>query len=553
MADRSKKPKQNTVFGGMAILAVGIAAVKVIGALFKIPLFNILGETGTADFNNAYNIYAVLLTVSTAGLPVALSKTVAEASALGRYNQERRVFRVALGAFLTMGVASFAVMWLGSERLAALLHNSHAAPGIRALAPAVVCVGCLSAFRGYAQGHLDMAPTSVSQIIEALCKLFLGLGLALLIMNGSLLSVGAEERTSYAAAGAITGVTVGTALALGYMALDHARKRRRVPRGTDTPDSTGTILRNLMRIAVPITLSTTMVPIINVIDNALVQGRLQNALGYSETASRALYGNYSVAANLHNLPGSFMTALTAAIIPAVAACLAHRDRKGASRMIGSVLRLTALLAMPMGVGLLALSRPIMRLLYPRYDDAMTGRLLALLGPASILVCLVLVTNAILQAYGYVRLPILTTLLGGGVKILTNYHLVAKPDVNIFGAPIGTLLCYGTILTVNLIVLRREIRQRGGYTATFVKPALASAAMGGAAWAIYGLLSRGMIRVNVLCAEGVLTRGGNAAAVAAAIGGAAVLYLILVLSLRIVSHDDLMLMPKGEKIAKILKI
>ena len=380
MADRSKKPRQNTVFGGMAILAVGIAAVKVIGALFKIPLFNILGETGTADFNNAYNIYAVLLTVSTAGLPVALSKTVAEASALGRHNQERRVFRVALAAFLTMGVLSFLVMWLGSARLAALLHNTHAAPGIRALAPAVVCVGCLSAFRGYAQGHLDMAPTSVSQIIEALCKLFLGLGLALLIMRGSLLSVASEERTSYAAAGAITGVTVGTALALGYMALDYTRKRRRFPRGTDTPDGAGTILKNLMRIAIPITLSTTMVPVINVLDNALVQGRLQNALGMTETASRALYGNYSVAANLHNLPGSFMTALTAAIIPAVAACLAHRDRDGASRMIGSVLRLTALLAMPMGVGLAVLSGPIVGVLF-RDTHPMGPTILSWLGKA----------------------------------------------------------------------------------------------------------------------------------------------------------------------------
>ena len=545
MSDR--REKKNTVFGGVAILAAGIAVVKLLGALFKIPLFNILGETGTADFNNAYNIYAVLLTISTAGLPVALSKTVAEASALGRYNQERRVFRVALGAFLAMGLVSFAIMWLGNDKLAALLHNSHAAPGIRALAPAVVCVGCLSALRGYAQGHLDMAPTSVSQIMEAVCKLILGLGLAMLIMRGTLLRVDEGLRTSYAAAGAITGVTVGTALALVYMIADHLRKRRNAPVGTDTPDGTGVIFKNLMRLAIPITLSTTMVPVINVIDNSLVQGQLQNALGMTETASRALYGNYSVAANLHNLPASFMTALTAAIIPAVAARLAYRDREGASRIVGSVLRITSLLALPMGVGLLALSGPIVRLLYPRYDSALTGPLLAILGPASILVCLVLVTNAVLQAYGHVRLPILTTLIGGVIKIVTNYYLVARPSIHIYGAPIGTLLCYGVILTINLIVLRREVRGKGGYLALFAKPVLASAVMGGAAWAVYGLVSR------VVARGGELTRMGNAAATFIAIGAAAAVYLVLVLITRAVSHDDLALMPKGEKIAKFLKI
>ena len=171
--------KKQSFLGGAAVLAFGIVAVKIIGAVFKIPLRNILGEGGSADFSNAYNIYATLLTVSTAGLPVALSKLVSESYALGRTRQAHRTFRVSLSVFLVLGVASFALMWWGSDLLAGFLNNPRAAYGIRALAPAVVCVGCLSAFRGYAQGRQYMTPTAVSQIIEALCKLMLGLALSM--------------------------------------------------------------------------------------------------------------------------------------------------------------------------------------------------------------------------------------------------------------------------------------------------------------------------------------------------------------------------------------
>ena len=622
-APRSGAPKQHTVFGGVAILAVGIAVVKVIGALFKIPLFNILGSSGSADFYNAYSIYSVLLTISTAGLPVALSKTVSEAHTLGRYHQEQKVFRVSLSAFLLMGVLSFLVMWFGSDWLAGLLHNSRAALGIKALAPAVVCVGCLSAFRGYAQGHMDMTPTSVSQIIEALCKLLLGLALAVFIMNQTLSGEQAEMQTSLAAAGAITGVTVGTILALIYMIWNYLyTKTKQDLHSTDHPDSGREILINLLRIAIPITLSTAMVPIINVLDNSLVQGQLQKVLlenpdswrGYQdlldlaalrdamtawsgnlgsgvaatmatltqqvdlaqaaqqagtalsaleqsaldlydqlETASRALDGNYTAAMSLHNLPGSFMTALTAALIPAIASRLARRDRQGSAKITGSILRITALAAMPMGVGLSVLSEPIIKLLYPSYDVATTGLLLGILGPAAIFVCLVLVTNSILQAYGFVNLPIVTIFLGGVVKLVANYNLVALPSVNIYGAPVGTLLCYAVALVLNLIVLRRAVHSCPGYASVFAKPLLASLVMGGAAWASYGLLSRAAGLIPFLVEEGALNRMGNAVATLGAIGIAAVIYLILVLALRIISRDDVMLMPKGEKIAKILHL
>ncbi len=378
---RTSKP--NTFFGGAAILAVGILVVKLIGMFYKIPLLNIIGEQGSADFNNAYNIYSVLLTISTAGLPVAVSKLV------------RRTFRLALALFLILGVLSFLVMFFGSEQLAGLMNDSMAAPGIRALAPAVICVGCLSAFRGYAQGHGNMTPTAVSQIIEALCKLTVGLGLAYWL-------VGHGADASHAAAGAITGVTVGTIVALAYMLMNFLITRSQEPQlADDRPDEPSTILKHLLMIAVPITISSSMVGIVTVIDTSLVQGQLQRALlenqdtwtlyqdfvdfsslkealsawqaalpdgsavsmslldqyaaqaealrdqqsaltdlqsaslelhAALENISRTLYGNYSGALNIYNLPTSLMAAVTAAVIPAVSGALARRDRRGAGRI-----------------------------------------------------------------------------------------------------------------------------------------------------------------------------------------------------------------------------
>ena len=529
--------KKQSFLGGAAILAAGIVIVKIIGAVFKIPLLNILGEAGAADFNNAYNIYATLLTISTAGLPVALSKMVSEANTLGHHRQAQRVFRVSFTVFLTLGVISFVLMWWGNDFLAALLHNSRAAYGIRALAPAVICVGCLSAFRGYAQGCFHMTPTAVSQIIEALCKLVIGLALALWLLH--------EGYPDYiAAAGAILGVTIGTIISLLYMALDHLRHRERAD-ASEVCDANGAILRRLLAIAIPITLSSSMVSIITLIDTSLVQGQLQNALGLTLDETRALYGNYSACMTLYNLPSSLMIALTASVIPAVSAALARRDRVHTARVIGSAFRVTALLAFPMGFGLWALSTPIFRLLYSRYDSTLGGPLLAVLGIASIFVCLMLITNSILQSYGRVNIPIVTMLIGGLVKIVLNYNLVAVPSVNIHGAPIGTLVCFLITAMLNLIFVARTVEDKPNYLALFAKPLLASFLMAVCVKLVYALLSRVIVLPGAKLTLLVCVGG--------AIGVGVLLYAVLVLALHIITKDDLALLPKGEKLAKLLKI
>ena len=592
---RMAAAKPNTFFGGAAILAMGILVVKVIGLFYKIPLVNIIGSEGSADFNNAYNIYSVLLTISTAGLPVAVSKMVSEANALGRQNQVHKVFRLSLAAFLTLGVVSFLIMYFGSEQLAGMMHDSLAAAGIRA--PAVICVGCLSAFRGYAQGHGNMTPTAVSQILEALCKLVIGLGLAYWLVR-------AGQPSHVAAAGAITGVTVGTILALAYMIFNFVSTRMREEKDTqDAPDSARRILSTLMKIAIPITISSSMVGIVTVIDSALVQGQIQKVLisdpdswalyqqvvdfapleaardawqqavssgaaaeavsqlyGAVELAaeniSRSLYGNYSGALTIYNLPLSLMAAITASVIAAVSAALARRDRRGAARITGSALRITALLAFPMGVGLFVLGTPIIRLIFPELDASVAGPLLSTLGIASIFVCLMLVCNSVLQAHGFINLPVVIMALGGVVKIVTNYNLVAVPTIGISGAPVGNVLCFGLCMVLDLVVIARVIHGRPDYLPLLAKPAAAAGVMGLGAWAVYGLLSKLLSYEEVTQAgETIQTLGktGNGIAVMGAILIAVIIYAVLVVALRAISREDLSLMPKGDKIAKILRL
>ena len=618
MAQRNSPPrrlsgqKQNTFFGGAAILAVGILVVKLIGMFYKIPLTNIIGEQGTADFNNAYYIYSVLLTISTAGLPVAVSKLVSEANALNRRNQVRKIFRLSLTLFLALGAISFLIMFFRADLLADMMHDGKAAAGIRALAPAVICVGCLSAFRGYAQGHGDMAPTAISQIIEAMCKLVVGLSLAFWLIR-------AGQGADVAAAGAITGVTVGTVVAVAYMAFHHVRKTMEQPRlSQDTPDSAGDILKEVLRIAIPITLSSSMVGIVTVIDSALVQGQVQKVLledpsswslyagvtdftplkdaldawtkaldtgmtadmatlteqvkaaaaAQAPTAlqsaalaldealqdlSRTLYGNYSGAINIYNLPTALMAAITASVIPAVSGGLARRDRKGAARISGSALRITALLSFPMGVGLFVLGVPIIRLLFASLNAELAGSLLSTLGLTAIFSCVTLVCNSVLQAYGFVILPVIVMVLGGIVKIVTNYNLVGMAQIGIYGAPTGSVLCFALCLVLDLLIIARVIPHRPRFGPIFLKPFFASVVMGGAAWAVYGLMYRVLSHVPEGETERVISWGGNALATLGAIAVAMAVYVVLVVALRAVSREDLALMPKGEKIAKLLRL
>lgn len=584
----SNQQKKNTFYGAAAFLAMTTIIVKVIGAIYKIPLTALLPDEAYADFNAAYNIYTFFLTISTAGLPVALSKTVSECNALGRQNQKARVFRVAFFAFLFMGLFSFVCMSVFSPIVAKyVLQNEKAVFAVLALSPAVLCTCMCSAFRGYAQGHMNMVPTGISQVIEALCKLFLGLALAFVILNSAIPDDDLRSRLS--ASGALLGVSIGSVLSVIFLAVNHIRtnQRERTP-SNDKADRSRDILVRLLKLAVPITLSSCTLSIVNLIDTGLVQSQLQsvftaiqdglsginnsvldifpksveifqtNLAAYQQAvltdpattldpildSARSLYGAYSKTMSIYNLPFNLMVPLTACIVPGVSACIARRDGLGAQRTTESAMRISALIALPCGFGLFALGTPIIQLLtVGNVDESIAGPLLSILGIASLFVCIQVVASSILQANGIVNLPIITMIIGGVAKVIVSYTLVGNPKFMIFGAPIGTLTCFVVVSVLNLIVIKRMVPHPPRLTVVFFKPLIASLVMAAAAWGCQGLLAK--VFYGSFIMNAIATGGGILAGV--------IVYVILILVLRVLSKEDLEMMPKGDKIAKILRI
>lgn len=540
---------------------IGIAIVKVIGALYKIPISNILGDEGNGHFNNAYVVYNLLLMVSTAGLPIALSKTISEAQALGWRNQVQRTFRVALITFVVLGIISFVVMYQFAQPLAQFQGDGLAALAVRALAPACFFVCVISAYRGYAQGHANMVPTSVSQVIEALGKLIIGVALAWYFMKGN-------AGTEVAAAGAIFGVTAGACLALLFLIVNHYRhKEVSLAETTDKTDSYALIFKRLMIIAIPITIGASIVPVTTWLDTVQVQNILRDVMGAQSADFYklnqvtdpvvSLYGAYQRPMTIFNLPASFMVALTACIIPAISACMAKQDREGTRRIAESSLRIGMLLALPAGIGMTVLAAPIMRLLFFNTDHSVADPCMAILGISSIFICLMSICNALLQAAGFVNLPIFAMLLGCVAKLVVNNFLVRQEAFGIVGAPIGTLVCYFLVAALELFLIKRVLPKSPNLGKIFTKPLLASLVMGAAAWATYGLSAKLLVNVPRFAAEidGAVSLNflGNALATMPAILVAVVLYAVLIVALRAISREDLMLMPKGDKIARLLRL
>ena len=527
--------KQNFL-GGVAVLTAAVVVVKIISAIYKIPLGNILDDEGMGHFTIAYNVYNFLLQLSTAGFPLALSKLTSEAAALGHYNQVRRQFRVAAVLFLVLGLAASAVMFCFAGPIASLMNDSLAYYPIKTLAPAVFFVCLIGCCRGYTQGRGNMVPTAVSQVIEALFKLVIGLGLAFYLLKvlGKSVEIGA--------AGAIFGVTVGAGVATLFL-LGYLGRHRLQEQSADLPERRRSILKKLLMVGIPITLGASVMSIITLVDQTVVMARLQDALGLSEKVATSLYGQYTFGMTLFNLPPTFVTPVTISLIPAVSAALMRKNELQANRIISSSFRLIAMLALPAGIGLSVLAGPILQLLYPAVPETAAAATfhLQILGVAVIFVCLMILTNAILQACGKVYVPVVTAAIGGTVKICTTYTLCGNPDFGIKGAPISTLLCYVVISALNLIVVWAVLgKSRPRYLSLFAKPLIATVLMGLAAHYSFFAMTE-MLHLSAKLA------------VLAAILLAALLYGVLALVLRMITKEDLTLMPKGEKIAKILHI
>ena len=524
-------------FGGTLVLMLSGILVKVIGAFFSIPLANLYGADGNDIFISAYYVYTAMYVISSAGLPVAVSKMVSEARALGRGREVQRIARVSLITFVAMGAVLTLAMTLLADQIC-LFIGSSCRYAILAVAPTIFFTCIVSAVRGYFQGLSNMIPTAVSQIIEAMGKLLFGLGMAWYLM-------GEGYPLDVVVAGAIGGVTLGTVFSAVFSVLYALRHREDVPLsdgGECRP--AGEILRMLVKLAVPITVGASVFSVSALIDTFMVKLRLQDGCFMTDAAAGYTYGAYGYAVKLFNLPLTLVTAIGVSLIPAVSGALALRDRQKTVNLTESAFRLTGLLAFPCAVGLAAIPQPILGVLFVGQPEAcaLAAPLLRLLAPAVFFAGMVSVSNPVLQAMGRVDLPVIAMGAGALVKIVCNYVLVGLPDVGIHGAPIGTALCYLVILSINLWNIRR-LKVPFSLVRSFLRPLLSAAVMGLFVVLIWPPLS------------GVLTGGRltQLLAVLLTVGLAALIYLLMLVATRALPREDILMLPKGEKIAKFLRI
>ena len=533
----SESAKKQSFLHGAALLAMATAAVKIIGALYKIPLKMIIGDLGFGYFNTAYEIYSVLLMISTAGLPVAMSRMVSQAATLKNYNQVRRVYNTARGIFVGLGLVSTLLMVLGCRALANFQRQPDAWFAILCLGPCALLVGIMSTYRGFFQGQGNMIPTSVSQVLEAVFKLVVGLVLAYGLLKYT-------NNIALAAGGAILGVTGSCLISVIYLRKKFGSAYRQLPVTTGKVSTFGATAKGLLAIAVPITIGSAGLQLLTVLETNLYMGQLLTVNGLNHEAAGTMKGIYNFSQTIFNMPCAFIIPITISIIPAITSQLTLQNNRGVRATEESAARVTGIISLPCAVGLSLLARPVMALLggYTGEKLELATQLMFLLGVAIFPYAIIQYTNAVLQAHGKAMVPVVNMLLAGAVKLAVVYILAGNPAIGILGAPLGALLCYLCISVLNLISIRKYVAQKPALVINLLRPLLPAAIMGVAVYFSYWLLQR------VLGADGsrILLCG-----LPVAVG--VVVYCVAVVFCKTITRADCQLLPKGDKIAKFLNL
>ena len=530
----SESPKKQSFLYGTAMLAMATAIVKVIGALYKIPLNAIIGKQGFGYYSTAYEIYNVLLMISTAGLPVAMSRMISQASSLGHYNQVRRIYSTARSIFLGLGITGSVLMTVFCRELAAFQNQPDAWAAIGCLGPCVLLICIMSTFRGFFQGQSNMLPTSVSQVIEAFVKLIVGMLAAVIILHFT-------RSVSLAAGGAILGVTVSCLVSALYLYSCFRNNFKDMPTSGERADSFGVTAKRLMAIAVPITIGSAGLQVLTMLETKIYMGQLLG-LGHTQLEADSMKGIYNMAQTIYNMPCAFITPITISIIPAITSHLTLLDNKGAKATEESAARVTGLICMPCAFGLAFLAEPVTALLggYTGADLALSTQLMSIMGMNIIFNSIVLLTNAMLQAHGHAVVPVINMFASGILRLIVVSILTGNPHIGIVGTPIGAMVCFLCIAVLNLISMRRCIPDTPAIVKNLVRPFLAAAIMGVCVFGVWRLLKFLAISSRLLlCALPVMV--GVVVYVAAAVG------------LKVITRADCMLLPKGEKIAKLLHL
>lgn len=533
-----KKTKGSSFLSGVVALTAANLFVKVVGLLLKIPLRGILSDEGMAFYNNAYDIYAFFFTVSTVGLPTAISMLISEDRAVGNKREIKKIYKVAMLLFVIVGLVGTSVMFFGAPIFEAAYKIDNSAYCIMAVAPTLFFICVASALRGYFQGYQYMVPTAVSEVIEALGKMALGL----LFAN---YAVSRGEPPYMVAAYAALGLTVGVAAGALFLMI---RKLLFRPDSFDAEygsleDSSlevrgsGKIVKTLIMIAIPITLSSSVMSFSTMLDGMILSRGLQGT-GFTETAVKELIGNYKTCATpISNIVLALVAPITASIIPLISATIASGNKERVNKIMDSTLKITVIVILPCVLGISVLARPIITMLFrdPSAADN-AGPLLSILAISVFFMSMIQVTAAFLQAHKLVKKPIISVAAGAVTKLVVTYALVSIPALNIKGSPISSIISSFVISAMNFYFIGKHIGFTPKFISITVRPLISAAGCAATAFFTHKLLC-GPI--------------GNTAALFVGIFAGAMVYAVLIFLMRAVGREEVELLPKGKKLAAIL--
>ncbi len=471
---------------GASILGITGIICKVVGVLYSIPLARILGDTGLGLFQTVYPTYNLFLTVSSAGLPVAVSRLVSHFLARNDPRSAKRSFQLAMWMLVCIGSFFSLMMLVSNGLLVRLVGVEEAAGGFIAIAPCVAIVCALSAFRGFMQGQQNMIPTAVSQLIEQVGKVFVSLPLAAFGMRSGIVA---------GATNALLGITLVELLALLYMILRHFRRRAEfaaIPQDSSAaPPSAKFLTGRLIAISIPITVSACIIPLSSFIDSALMVNRMVSA-GLENSTATALYGIFSgMVIRLINIPTALALAISMSLVPAVSAAKAVEDEQRIRSESSTGIRYAFLIGFPCSIGMSLLSGPIISFFYLETLSPerlrIASELLSMSSLTVVLFTVVQATSSILQGLHRQRIPMYTMIAGVACKIVLNYVLIGTPHINIHGGPIASLVCYSVVLIPNLYYCCKYAKLPFRFADWIVRPGLAALAMGLTVLALTALL------------------------------------------------------------------
>ena len=535
------KQEGNVFLKGAAILAVAGLFTKILGATFRLPLTDLLGAGTMGYYGVAYSVYGALVVMSTAGLPIAISRMVSEHRGMGEYKYAHKVFQVALVVMLAMGLVSFAICFFGADLICGFIGNEGAALGLRAIAPALIFVPLFSSFRGYFNGRQHMLPTAMSEMTEQLVRVIVGLTLAYMLKP-----VGGPEAAAGASFGASAGAVAGLLIIAIIYFVQRGALMDEIKSGSDRVDESAVIAKRLLIIAIPIIIGSEMMPLMNLIDTGMIMRELQ-AVGWTLEESKYKFGLISsYCSPLIALPWIVTQSVGVSLVPAVSRAFGKGDVDDAHKHIRMGYRTTMILGMPCAFGMMVLALPILKLLFASRPDecADAAPILMVMAFSIVLSSNMQASTSVLQAIGKQMIPVRNLFIGCVGKFIVAYILLRIHSINIIGAAIGTITAYLIAMVLNEMAVRKYTGVKVDYMTTYVRPFIATLIMSASAVGTYKLMSL-VLDVNS-------GRAGNALATMTAVLVAIVVYVVATFAVKAITVEDLADFPHGDKLQKIIK-